>query len=189
MPYRLDPPAREFARFAVFEDGFSWYDLKWIEDTVRSVPIAPALVGNEREEKAVTRKSVLRWLPAVDPWIWLYQRLNLIINDVNGRYWRYDLTEMQDIQHTEYTAPGGHYTWHQDSGAGPFAGRKLSLSVVLTNPREHEGGVFELFEHGPIPARLGDVILFPSHEFHRVTPVTSGVRRSLVCWVAGPELR
>jgi PKHD-type hydroxylase len=35
------------------------------------------------------------------------------------------------------------------------------------------------------PKKKGSVILFPSFTMHRVTPVTKGVRRSLVLWVGG----
>ena len=32
---------------------------------------------------------------------------------------------------------------------------------------------------------VGDLILFPSHIWHKVHPVKSGVRKSLVGWVLG----
>ena len=35
----------------------------------------------------------------------------------------------------------------------------------------------------------GTLIAFPSYVLHRVAPVTSGIRKSLVIWVAGPEFR
>ena len=35
----------------------------------------------------------------------------------------------------------------------------------------------------------GSVIVFPSFHRHRVTPVTSGIRHSLVTWVEGPHWR
>jgi predicted 2-oxoglutarate/Fe(II)-dependent dioxygenase YbiX len=34
-------------------------------------------------------------------------------------------------------------------------------------------------------AEIGDVIFFDSRMPHRVRPVTSGVRKSLVCWIMG----
>jgi PKHD-type hydroxylase len=187
--YQLVHPPRRYQRVLLYENAFSRYDCEWIDRTAASVPEAPALVGTEHVEKAATRKSLLRWLPPEGPWLWLYERLNDVILRANALIWRYDLNAIQNVQHTEYRAPGGHYTWHQDSGDGPFSKRKLSASVVLTPTAGHEGGVFELFEYGPVVASQGDVILFPSHEFHRVTPVTAGVRRSLVAWVEGPELR
>ena len=33
----------------------------------------------------------------------------------------------------------------------------------------------------------GTVIVFDSRDWHRVTPVTKGVRYSLVCWTVGPR--
>jgi predicted 2-oxoglutarate/Fe(II)-dependent dioxygenase YbiX len=40
-----------------------------------------------------------------------------------------------------------------------------------------------------LPAERGSVLAFPSFLYHRVTPVTGGVRRALVAWIAGPRLR
>jgi PKHD-type hydroxylase len=39
------------------------------------------------------------------------------------------------------------------------------------------------------PQAKGMVILFPSWVIHRVTPVTKGVRKSIVVWVTGPKFR
>jgi hypothetical protein len=33
----------------------------------------------------------------------------------------------------------------------------------------------------------GACICFPSYTYHRVTPVTSGIRKSLVVWFRGPK--
>jgi len=35
----------------------------------------------------------------------------------------------------------------------------------------------------------GDIIFFPSFEFHRVLPISKGVRHSLVTWFVGPTLK
>jgi PKHD-type hydroxylase len=35
----------------------------------------------------------------------------------------------------------------------------------------------------------GKLIFFPSWTLHDVTPVTEGIRRSLVGWVAGPRFK
>jgi len=31
------------------------------------------------------------------------------------------------------------------------------------------------------------LLIFPSYLWHRVTPVTKGIRKSLVAWVIGPQ--
>ena len=35
----------------------------------------------------------------------------------------------------------------------------------------------------------GNLVAFPSYVLHQVTPVTSGIRKSLVAWGAGPKFR
>ena len=50
-----------------------------------------------------------------------------------------------------------------------------------------EGGDFEMDEEDEIPRfEEGSIIVFPSFLKHRVTPVTKGVRYSLVSWFVGP---
>ena len=50
-----------------------------------------------------------------------------------------------------------------------------------------------MLEAGSGPYRAhkarGTLVAFPSYVMHRVTPVTSGTRKSLVAWVAGPKFR
>jgi PKHD-type hydroxylase len=40
-----------------------------------------------------------------------------------------------------------------------------------------------------VPKKKGAVVLFPSFILHRVTPVTSGLRRSAVLWVGGSHYK
>jgi len=91
---------------------------------------------------------------------------------------------------------------------GPCAGtiRKMTCIVQMSSPDEYEGGDFQLlsgksreyleegkevFDVEPItlPHELkekGSILVFPSFSYHRVTPVTKGIRRSLVFWFRGP---
>ena len=36
--------------------------------------------------------------------------------------------------------------------------------------------------------KQGSVIVFDSRDYHRVTPITKGIRYSIVCWTVGPDL-
>jgi PKHD-type hydroxylase len=72
--------------------------------------------------------------------------------------------------------------------------RKLSMTIQLSEPNEYEGGEFEIDpEFGVLDQAVikqrGTVLVFPSFLRHRVAPVTSGIRRSLVCWAEGPKFR
>ena len=72
--------------------------------------------------------------------------------------------------------------------------RKLSLTLLRTDPSEYEGGDFQLrwFKEKTIKIEtpksakaLGTVIIFPSFVCHRVTPIIKGERQSLVNWSLG----
>ena len=97
-----------------------------------------------------------------------------------------------EMQFTEYHASeGGHYGWHHDIDWSRNDGldRKLSVTVQLSDPHEYSGGYFEFSEiESPDEQsrEKGTVLTFPSYLNHRVTPVTSGIRRSLVAWFVGP---
>ena len=68
--------------------------------------------------------------------------------------------------------------------------RKLSISLLLSEPDEYEGGELQFSyyhkNHGTVKPPAGTGIIFPAWLPHRVKPVKSGIRRSLVGWMDGP---
>lgn len=147
------------------------------------------------------RRAAIGWLPLDDRSEWIHQRLDAVCREANLRY-RFDLSGLEeDLQFTTYADPGAFYTWHQDGLDGPVAHRKLSLVVQLSDPATYEGADLELFqvvedlegdelaEFRQLVRGRGTVVVFPSFEYHRVTPLRRGVRHSLVSWVSGPPFR
>ena len=69
--------------------------------------------------------------------------------------------------------------------------RKLSFVVQVSNPDDYEGGNLQLLDEADnsyiAPRKRGTVILFDSRTRHRVLPVKSGLRKSVVGWVVGPR--
>jgi PKHD-type hydroxylase len=131
---------------------------------------------------------------------WIFEKLNYIIQLNNEQFWNFDLNGYASFQYTEYeAAEGGKYDFHADmdysqrDGAADPQTRKLSLSLILNEPGvDFEGGEFQiLLGREPITCdqAKGSVLLFPSWVLHRVTPVTRGVRKSIVVWVTGPKFR
>ena len=121
---------------------------------------------------------------------WLYERISDILVRVN-QWYRFDITGFVDsLLYCEYPERG-HFDWHIDCGEGRTSTRKISLSVQLSDPSEYEGGGLEFAAHGELRGarRLGTAITFPAFLHHRVTPVSRGVRRSLVAWAHGPVFR
>lgn len=140
----------------------------------------------------------------------VYDLICPVIRDANVRAgWNYDITWYEPAQIGEY-AVGGHYDWHKDSNGLTYKSqdpnfdgklRKLSCSVILSDSTEYEGGKFEfaselspnnikpeILENSSY-SKKGSVIVFPSHVWHRVTPVTSGLRKSCVIWCLGPPFK
>jgi PKHD-type hydroxylase len=174
--------------------------------------------GLEGEDGRPTSDPGLRdartaWIPVSPATEWIYRKLAAVAERANRQY-RFDLTGFdEDLQFTNYDRPGAFYTWHQDGLDGTVGTRKLSLVAQLSDPAGYRGGELELFatvgDHlaqGPGPSdgrdvppwaqdtsdpalARGTVIVFPSFEFHRVRPLRSGVRHSLVSWVSGPPFR
>ena len=67
--------------------------------------------------------------------------------------------------------------------------RKLSVTVQLSDPGTYAGGDLQLGavgQPGPELRGQGSIIVFPAFVEHRVTPMTSGQRYSLVAWLSGP---
>jgi PKHD-type hydroxylase len=107
--------------------------------------------------------------------------------------WHYPINSLEDMQVSRYSSNNlGHYDKHMDTKA-PKDGmqRKLSISILLSDPSEFEGGELQFtgIEDRKLLATQGSIIVFPSFIEHKVTPVTKGVRYSGVTWASGPAFR
>ena len=128
------------------------------------------------------------WLP-FDKFDWLYSLLEEEIKNINWLNYKYVLNSMEKIDYLEYHAgdEAGKYEAHLDGNIN--SNRKLSFSVLLSDPSEYDGGDLIIYQaKAPmiVPKRKGMITFFPSNVLHEVTPVTRGVRRSIVSWIHGP---
>ena len=154
-------------------------------------------VGGEVYSKN-TRKSKIAWISDV----YLREQLFHSVDLYNKQNWNYDLDGCDLVQYGTYS-DGGFYDWHVDEEAeiepinGKYLVRKLSMTIWLNDPDEYEGGEFDIEIKNPksevryntLKLKKGSIIIFPSDKWHRVRPVTSGVRKSLVTWFRGPPFR
>jgi PKHD-type hydroxylase len=140
------------------------------------------------------RSSVIRWLDVHGERA-IVDRLMHYVQSSNRTNFGVDIAAPYELQFTEYHGvAAGKYDWHQDVWLdSPRAyDRKLSLVLQLSDPADYEGGAFEFFglqQPGETFVGRGSLLIFPSFLQHRVLPVTSGLRRSLVSWVEGPRWR
>ena len=185
----------KFAEASVINKGFTDSDsesMLMADDRSRSDPKV-----RKTDVAFITDKDNI-----VNEIAWFYLR------EANKINFKYNLKYFQPVQFARYRN-GGHYDWHQDASGQNAHGesRKLSLTFCLTDPNDYEGGELEFF-HGKrpmedldlpdgtkVPAEQikqdirdqGSVIVFDSHDWHRVTPCTKGTRYSIVCWTVGPN--
>lgn len=166
-------------------------DMAWICNHADTLHKTPGLVG-QGTEKPTIRRSKIVFLPPNDQTKWLYDKVGGFINMVNAQHFNFDLTALQDLQYTEYHGEDeGTYHDHLDWSCIPYP-RKLSVSIQLSDSADYEGGDLLLKNsHTPyVASRVkGDAVVFPAFLLHGVTPVTRGIRRSLVAWAIGPEFR
>lgn len=144
----------------------------------------------ERGQPVEYRASTIAWIEPRPEARWLYHRIAALFAHANTRY-RFELAGLVDaLQYTVY-GPADRFDWHTDLGSSATSARKLSLSVLLNDESEYEGGRLEFLNVGrssePLPA--GTAVFFPSYLMHRVSTLARGTRRSVVAWGYGPPFR
>lgn len=173
------------------------------------LPAKKAGTAKGADPSGLKRRSSIAWFEDTPNHKWIYDRVSLCVKTANEQYWHWTVNDNEPLQYTTYGS-GQYYGWHTDAShtpypkASPWAGmvRKISVTVQLSHPHEYEGGNFLLEDTRTSPDRAedriktlsdaknrGTVIMFPSHLFHQVTPVTRGTRRSLVGWYLGPQFQ
>ena len=125
---------------------------------------------------------------------WINALLQGYIRYANFENFNYDLSDedKEPMQISRYSE-GEYYKEHRDYSnireSNSFT-RKLSVTVQLSDENDYQGGDL-IFYHGSdknkAPRGKGSVIVFDSRLYHEVTPVTKGVRYSLVKWYHGDE--
>tara|TARA_B100000519_G_C14018469_1_gene332211 strand:+ start:112 stop:657 length:546 start_codon:yes stop_codon:yes gene_type:complete len=136
------------------------------------------------------RKSHVQWIKT--PFY-----VNLVFDIIKQcNKFDFDISHMETLQLTRYVAPDGKYDFHYDGNGytrkhinEPV--RKLSMTCLLSDPDEFEGGVFQMetSEIYDVELSKGSLVVFPSYYRHRVTPVTKGTRYSLVGWACGEPFK
>ena len=179
--------------FVTWNEAFNDEEVERIHQNAADRKSEEAFVGDGEKEKAI-RVSEVTWLEHANDTDWLYDTLAFITNQLNGQFYKFDLFGFQEhMQYTVYDSEKeGHYTWHVDGGVKTASVRKLSIVVQLSDPSEYEGGDLEILvgsEPIKIDRKKGLIAAFPSYVLHRVTPVTKGIRKSLVIWVTGPSFK
>lgn len=193
MQYVFTPYSTPVEPFAWIQTDFTEEELNWLSSKALEQN-SSALVGGGANGvvNPEIRRSKVKWVENTPETEWVYKRLSHYVGVLNSQFYRLDLTGFGEaLQFTTYEEnEQGMYGWHQDYGSG--ISRKLSVVLQLTDPSRYEGGNLEVLTSGnPIVVRKqrGLLAVFPSYTLHQVTPVTRGIRQTLVTWVTGPAFR
>jgi PKHD-type hydroxylase len=203
-PQLPDPPGLPYRPFQIHPAAFTARQCDRIVALGLSLGADDATLASDHEAGVRDddiRRSRTAWIAATDDTWWIFDKLATLVERANRSY-GFELTGFgEDLQFTTYEAPGDFYSWHQDGLDGDLAARKLSVVVQLSDPADYSGGEIQLFEvaedydleeldaFSELSSRRGSAVVFPAFEYHRVLPVRSGTRHSLVAWVSGPPFR
>ena len=198
MDYVAPQPLEAWDQFCYYSKFFDDATCDQVVALARDLPFEEAKVATAADQTDTedVRRSRIRWLPSSDAFQSVYERVAQVMLAANAARWHFDVTGFSSpIQFSEYAEVGSRYDWHTDIGAGTFSTRKLSCTIQLSDEETYVGGEFEVFRREPMDdvretlRGRGTMIVFPAYILHRVSPVESGCRLSLVAWLDGPPYR
>jgi PKHD-type hydroxylase len=199
MIYQV-PPRNNFGiEHSAYWDGFlSEDDLNYLlyHPNWKSLDIAQVGSPENGEVNSEIRKTEICWIGLEQENSYLWDKIANVVAEVNRRFFHLDLTGFYEPMQLGLYRAGeqSHYTWHTDNSVdGSKVPRKLSMALSLSDPSDYQGGELQIKPYSNeeivLENKKGRAWFFPSYTLHRVTPVTVGVRKSLVLWVGGPQFK
>lgn len=193
--YQIPKYRGGFECFAVWENGYTAEELDKIKFLAELQEFRKGGVGNQATDAdPKIRNSDITWIHRDNNSEWLFYLHGIILAKVNHDHFMLDIEGFDSFQYTVYN-PDQHYSWHWDAAFGwEKYQRKISSVLFLSDPEEYEGGELEIVTTGNIEAprvlkpKRGDCVFFSSFMPHRVRPVTSGRRVTLVSWALGERI-
>jgi PKHD-type hydroxylase len=167
--------------------AFTAAECEAIITLARSRTMGPATVygsGGDEVAPGLRRAERCHLLRGETP-EWVFDRLDALLAEGGVQFGLPVEPVFEAIQVVRYGLGDHFQSWHSDAGTDRHYQRQVSLSIELSEPADHEGGVLEIAPGTIGTARTlprGGARIFPSRAIHRVTPVTRGERWALVAW-------
>lgn len=132
------------------------------------------------------RKSNQVFFPYYKEFPFLLEKMSILLNEnINVKGFDLDYENSQ-FQFTEYKT-GDHFGWHKDVVGDKIRDYDRYCSIVIQLNDDYSGGDLEIKglinNSSTIEKGVGNLVLFLSSMEHRVIPVKSGIRYTLVNWV------
>jgi len=138
------------------------------------------------------RITTISWIPFKDM-PEMYHDIEATMLKANNNHFGFEGMRLTEPGQFTHYLTGGFYEWHMDNdilGKHQPPVRKISMTLLLSDPSTFEGGELEFMQEGKtIKLQQGQAIFFASWLQHRVKPVTKGERKSLVMWFGGPPFK
>ena len=145
--------------------------------------------GGYDPEKRITTIS---WIPFKEM-PEMYKDIEKTMLQANNNHFGFEGMRLTEPGQFTHYLTGGFYEWHMDNdvvGKHQPPVRKISMTLLLSDPSTFEGGELEFMSKGKTAKlKQGQAIFFSSWLQHRVKPVTKGERYSLVMWFGGPPFK
>lgn len=177
-------------QWGVWKDALTEDEVDQVLFLEKILDLQAGLVASN-EENMEARDSDVAFLQPNEQNDWIFRRIADIVPIVNYDLFMYNIDHIETLQYTVYNE-NQHYQWHFDSHVQWYDyERKISGTLMLSDPDEYEGGELEIIVDGRpdkpqlLKPKKGHIAFFASTMPHRVRPVTKGIRRSLVFWVRG----
>jgi len=175
---------------------FSPKQCQMVIDKGMSLKKEEAGVGMGRPEgSAVNREkriTTISWIPFKEM-PEMYRDIEKHMLQANNNHFGFEGMRLTEPGQFTHYHTGGFYGWHMDNdvaGKHQPPVRKISMTLLLSDPSTFEGGELEFMTKGrSAKLQQGQAIFFASWLQHRVKPLTRGERKSLVMWFGGPPFK
>ena len=138
------------------------------------------------------RITTISWIPLKEM-PEMYKDIEKTMLQANNNHFGFEGMRLTESGQFTHYLTGGFYEWHMDNdvvGTRQPPVRKISMTLLLSDPSTFEGGELEFMSKGKTAKlKQGQAIFFASWLQHRVKPVTRGERKSLVMWFGGPSFK
>ena len=177
------------------EPIFTPQQCQMVIDKGMSLKKEEAKVGMAKPEGGIdTKKRItsISWIPFKDM-PEMYKDIESTMLKANNNHFGFEGMQLTEPAQFTHYLEGGFYDWHMDNdvqGKHQQPVRKISMTLLLSDPATFEGGELEIMSKGKTAKlKQGQAIFFASWLQHRVKPVTQGERKSLVMWFGGPPFK
>jgi PKHD-type hydroxylase len=138
------------------------------------------------------RITTISWIPFKEM-LPMYKDIEATMLKANNNHFGFEGMQLTEPGQFTHYLTGGFYDWHMDNdvqGKHQQPVRKISMTLLLSDPSTFEGGELEIMAKGKTAKlKQGQAMFFASWLQHRVKPVTKGERYSLVMWFGGPSFK